>query len=438
LRVACLKPKKPNFAGSTLFVAFNAPPGRWIRILSRKGVMAVTATDTWPAPDTASQRPAGFRPELRDGARSVKSTPAKSITVLCVTPCGRFGRGGIDRLYYHLRSSPEVKLPDHIQIHYFVGRGSARAAGWVLTFPWRIVRFACCLMWLRPDIVHLNFSNDGSIYRKYFFLLVANLFKIPSVIHFHGQFTAADIARARLPMRFLRSMCARATRVIALGKCYWSSFAADFGVSTEKLDILANGIADFAVNVPLPKQGDERVRLLFIGEIGHRKGIDILVDALAQLAPRTRAWSCLIAGNGDSALFQQRVSQASCADLVDFVAWLEPKEVERALLHADIVILPSRADTMPMSLIEGACAGAALVATKVGEIEEIVQDGRNGVLVPPSGAALSAALERLISQRKELARMQFESRKVYNEKFKIETFVEGLSAVYGRALTTQA
>jgi len=67
-----------------------------------------------------------------------------------------------------------------------------------------------------------------------------------------------------------------------------------------------------------------------------------------------------------------------------------------------------------------------------------VQDGRNGVLVPPSGAALSAALERLISQRKELARMQFESRKVYNEKFKIETFVEGLSAVYGRALTTQA
>ena len=399
--------------------------------------MAITATDNRPASDTSSRRLAGFRAEPRDGARSATSTAVKSITVLCVTPCGRFGRGGIDRLYYHLRSSSDVKLPDHIRMHYFVGRGSARAAGWVLTFPWRIVRFVCCLIWLRPDIVHLNFSNDGSIYRKYSFLLIANLFKIPAVLHFHGQFTAADVARARLPMRFLRSMCGRATRVIALGKCYWSSFAADFGVSTEKLDILANGIADFAENAPLTKQRDERVRLLFIGEIGHRKGIDILVDALAQLAPRTRAWSCLIAGNGDSALFRQRISQANCADLVDFVAWLEPEEVERTLLHADIVILPSRADTMPMSLIEGACAGAALVATKVGEIEEIVQDGRNGLLAPPSGAALSAALERLISQRKELARMQFESRKVYNEKFKIEAFVEGLSAVYGRALTTR-
>jgi glycosyltransferase involved in cell wall biosynthesis len=399
--------------------------------------MAINATDDWPASDKASQRLTGFRPRPQDGARPVKPLPAKSITVLCVTPCGRFGRGGIDRLYYHLRSSPDVQLPDHIRIHYFVGRGSARAAGWVLTFPWRIVQFACCLMWLRPDVVHLNFSNDGSIYRKYSFLRVANLFKIPSVLHFHGQFTAADIARGKLPMRFLRSMCARATRVIALGKCYWSSFVADFGVAAEKLDVLANGIADFADNAPLPKQGDERVRLLFIGEIGHRKGIDILVDALVRLAPRTRAWRCMIAGNGDSAPFQQRISQAGCDDLVDFVEWLEPKEVERALLHADIVILPSRADTMPMSLIEGACAGAALVATKVGEIEEIVQDGRNGVLVPPSGAALSAALERLISQRMELARMQFESRKVYNEKFKIEAFVEGLSAVYGRALTTQ-
>jgi hypothetical protein len=57
-------------------------------------------------------------------------------------------------------------------------------------------------------------------------------------------------------------------------------------------------------------------------------------------------------------------------------------------------------------------------------------------LIPPSGSALSAALERLIAQRGELARMQFESRKVYDEKFKIEGFIEGLSAVYGRALTS--
>jgi glycosyltransferase involved in cell wall biosynthesis len=398
--------------------------------------MGINTTHSWFALDTASQWLTRFRLRPPDGAKTAR--PVKSITVLCVTPCGRFGRGGIDRLYYHLRSNPDVRLPDHVQIHYFVGRGSAQAAGWVLAFPWRIVRFVGSLVWLRPDIVHLNFSNDGSIYRKYSFLLVANLFKIPAVLHFHGQFTAADVARARLPMRFLRSMCARATRVIALGRCYWSSFVADFGVAAEKLDILANGIADFATNVPLPKQGDERVRLLFIGEIGHRKGVDILVDALAQLAPRTRAWRCLIAGNGDSAAFRERMSQANCADLVDFVEWLEPKEVERALLDADIVILPSRADTMPMSLIEGACAGAALVATRVGEIEEIVQDGRNGLLVPPSGAAVSAALERLISQREELARMQFESRKIYDEKFKIEAFVEGLSAVYGRALTTRA
>jgi glycosyltransferase involved in cell wall biosynthesis len=406
---------------------------RFDLIVKCKGVMALNATDNRPGSDVKRRSHIGVPAALRGEARS-----AKPITVLCVTPCGKFGRGGIDRLYYHLRSLHDVQLPDHIQIHYFVGRGSARAAGWVLTFPWRIMRFVWCLVWLRPDIVHLNFSNDGSIYRKYSFLVIANLFKIPAILHFHGQFTPADVAHGRLPMRFLRSMCRRATRVIALGNCYRSGFAGDFGVPVEKLDILANGIADFAESEPLPKQGDRHVRLLFIGEIGRRKGIDILVDALAQLAPRTRAWRCLIAGNGDSASFRQRISQAGCDDLVDFVEWLDPHEVERALIGSDIVILPSRADTMPMSLIEGACAGAALVATRVGEIEEIVQDGRNGMLIPPSGSALSVALERLISQRNELARMQCESRKVFDEKFKIETFIAGLSAVYGRALTTQA
>jgi glycosyltransferase involved in cell wall biosynthesis len=392
--------------------------------------MAINATDHWPDPDTAHLSRVAPA-ELRSDARS-----AKPITVLCVTPCGRFGRGGIDRLYYHLRSLRDAQRPEQIQIDYFVGRGSAGPVGWMLMFPWRVIRFVWCLIWRRPDIVHLNFSNDGSIYRKYSFLVIANIFKVPAVLHFHGQFTAGDVARGRLPMRFLRSMCRRATRIITLGKCYWSSFAADLGVPVEKLDILANGIADFADGETRPKQNGQPVRLLFIGEIGHRKGVDILVDALVQLATRTRAWRCLIAGNGDSTAFRRRISEAGCAELVDFVEWLEPREVERALIRSDIVILPSRADTMPMSLIEGACAGAALIATRVGEIEEIVQDGRNGVLIPPSGSALSAALERLIAQRGELARMQFESRKVYDEKFKIEGFIEGLSAVYGRALTS--
>jgi hypothetical protein len=56
----------------------------------------------------------------------------------------------------------------------------------------------------RRAVVHL--TNDGSIYRKFVFLLLANLFKIPTILHF-PQFAAADVARAKLPIRLLRSMC---------------------------------------------------------------------------------------------------------------------------------------------------------------------------------------------------------------------------------------
>ena len=73
---------------------------------------------------------------------------------------------------------------------------------------------------LRPDIVHLNFSNGGSILRKYVLLRIAKLFGAETVMHFHGQFTAEDVA-GRSPLNYLLfPLCRHASRIIVLGKFY--------------------------------------------------------------------------------------------------------------------------------------------------------------------------------------------------------------------------
>ncbi len=360
------------------------------------------------------------------------------VTVLCVTPYGVHGRGGIDRLYYYLRTHWDNERSSDVSTTYFVARGSAPGNLWILTFPWHAFLFMLCMIRRRPDIVHLNFAIGGSVYRKYVLLRLAKLLGARTVVHFHGQFTAEEFARGTLLMRCFHRLCREADRVIVLGDYYRRAFMEVLGLPEQKLELLANGIPDFAPHVSLPKPRAPQVQLLFTGELGLRKGTDVLIEALVALAQRSRAWHCTIAGNGDAAPYQARIAAAGCGDLVRFVGWLGADEVHRLLADSDIVILPSRAETLPLSLIEGACAGAALIATAVGEVPEVVHDGHNGILVKPDPAEITDAIARLIDDRDALASMQQASRAVYRQRFDLEAFAQGLAGVYRRLASTQS
>ena len=353
-----------------------------------------------------------------------------SVRVLCVTPCGLDGRGGIDRLYYYLRQLHDANAPAGIELGYFAARGSAPGALWTAVFPWRVVLFIARMAAFRPHIVHLNFSNGGSILRKYVLLRIAKLFGAETVMHFHGQFTAEDVAGWSPWIYLLFPLCRHASRIIVLGKFYRQAFVELIGVPADKLVIVPNGIPDFAEDIRLPKPAHAELKLVFLGEVGLRKGVDILLNALARLAQRTEAWSCVVAGNGDVAHFQSLARALGLGDRVRFSNWVDADEVHQLARESDVVVLPSRAEALPLTLIEGACAGAVLVATSVGEISEIVETGVNGILIDADPDALATALERLISQRDSVARMQVAAREIYRKRFRIQTFAAALRALY--------
>jgi glycosyltransferase involved in cell wall biosynthesis len=354
----------------------------------------------------------------------------RSVRVLCVTPCGLDGRGGIDRLYYYLRQFHDTNSLTDIELGYFAARGSAPGALWAFTFPWRIILFVVRLALTRPHIVHLNFSNGGSILRKYVLLRIAKLFGAEAIMHFHGQFTAEDVAGRSPWILLLSPLCRHASRIVVLGNFYRRGFIELVGVPADKLVIVPNGIPDFAEDIRLPKPMQAELKFVFLGEVGLRKGVDILLDALARLAQRTDAWTCVIAGNGEVAHFQSLARSLGLQDRVRFTNWVDADEVHRLARESDVVVLPSRAEALPLTLIEGACAGAALVATSVGEISEIVKTGVNGILIDIDPNALAIALECLISDRDRLARMQVGSRAIYRKRFRIQVFAAALRALY--------
>ena len=89
---------------------------------------------------------------------------------------------------------------------------------------------------------------------------------------------------------------------------------------------------------------------------------------------------------------------------------------------------------LPLSLAEGACAGAALVASPVGNVSEIVRDGENGRLVARDPAALADCLAGLIADRGALGRMQVAARRHYEAALTIEAFAAHLGGVYAEAM----
>ncbi len=125
--------------------------------------------------------------------------------------------------------------------------------------------------------------------------------------------------------------------------------------------------------------------LLFAGRLLAQKGLGTLLEAMRFLPPEARL---LVAGPGDPEPWRELASRFGIpSDRVSFLGTV-PFERMPALYHrADVVVLPSFAESCPMTALEAMAAGVPLIAANVGGVPEIVEDGRTGWLFPAGDAA---------------------------------------------------
>jgi glycosyltransferase involved in cell wall biosynthesis len=353
----------------------------------------------------------------------------RSVRVLCVTPFGPLGRGGIDRLYYYLREFLGNAGMAGVDLTFTSSRGWAPGNWWMPMFPIHFVRIASEMIRLRPDIVHINLATGGSLPRKYAILKLSQLMGARTIVHFHGEFIEDQVQKRTLAGRLFQAMVTQAALLIALGDVHRRAFIR-IGVKPESIVILPNGIPDFAGERLLPKSQSGPLNILFAGLLDERKGAQILIPALGQLLDLDSDWRCIVAGNGVVAQMQQLARDTGLENRITFTGWIEADALQELMRKADIVALPSRVEALPLSLIEGACAGAALVATNVGNISDIVIDRRNGFIIARDPGAVATALRTMITQRPQLREMQAESRRIYLHRFTIADFAKNLKALY--------
>jgi glycosyltransferase involved in cell wall biosynthesis len=153
---------------------------------------------------------------------------------------------------------------------------------------------------------------------------------------------------------------------------------------------------------PLPPLRAGAARIVFLGQLVERKGLDVLVEAFAQM--KMPAQLLMAGGDWNADGLPQRIKararELGVASRICFEN--HRQDVGAVLSTADIFVLPSYSEARPRSVIEAMSLGLPVVATNVGGVPSLVTDEHTGLLVPPGDAAsLAAALDRLV-RRPEL------------------------------------
>ena len=243
------------------------------------------------------------------------------------------------------------------------------------------------------SIVHLHTAADGSFKRNSQLAALAKKFGRKVVMHIHASrfkdFYNESPDKAKI-LQTLQSV----DRLIVLSES-WKEWFKSTGVKEDKITILHN-ITPEPTIMPEAKKLDGKTRFLFMGEIGQRKGVFDILRALA--AHRDEAEGCIeliIGGNKNEQKLLDTIKENGLEDIVRFEGWVSGEKKLRLLNEADVYILPSFNEGLPISILEAMSYGCPIISTPVGGIPEVV-DG-NGLLVTPgSETEIWEAMNRYI------------------------------------------
>lgn len=181
-------------------------------------------------------------------------------------------------------------------------------------------------------------------------------------------------------------------------------------------------------------------QLLYVGRLAAEKGLLILLESLHQMRNMQVPVHLTLVGDGeDRDLLEQRVAQMGLRDMVHFAGFANEAGVRAYLQAADVFVLPSFAEGVPVSLMEAMACGVPVVSTYVGGINELVEPEVTGMLVPASDAtALALTLNKLLSNpelRQQLAR---KGRERVEESYHLGRQIQKLSSLFEKAIVQGA
>ncbi|WP_372423728.1 glycosyltransferase family 4 protein [Salinarimonas chemoclinalis] len=247
-----------------------------------------------------------------------------------------------------------------------------------------------------------------------------------------GSFNYRPGTAAHRVYMAVEALLARRTEVFTFESAFIAGrFAANVGGFEERVRVIYNGISD-AEFEPVDTSG-AAFDLLYIGELRAAKGIDTLLDALARLHAAGRPITLLAVGSGPDR--EALVARAAELGLSGAITFEGPCPIRQALGRARVMVVPSRAESLPYVVLEAAAASQPMVSTDVGGIPEIFGPQHRGLIPPDDAERLATAIAAKLDEGEASRRAQAEALAAHvRSRFALDTMAEGVLAAYAAAL----
>jgi glycosyltransferase involved in cell wall biosynthesis len=304
---------------------------------------------------------------------------------------------------------------------FLIGDGLDPAAP--LRVTWRLRSFQPHILFC---IDHRNAIVLGSV--------AARLAGIPRIViasHSTGRF-----GKTRNFGLVERVFVQRADRFVALSRAH-AEYSRDVeGIDERRIAVIENGI-DAARYASASETGLAEIRrelgltaendiVLMVAVLRPEKAHEALLKAAKRLIASHPSLKFLIAGDGPRRAELERMTRD--LQLEKNVVFLGLRRDVAELLHlADVLVLPSHpvVETLPLAVLEAMAAGTPVVASAVGSLPEVIEDGVNGRLIPPADdAALASALGELLTDRALARRLAGNARRLVEERFSVDKMVK--------------
>lgn len=298
--------------------------------------------------------------------------------------------GGMRTSMQALHASP---LGQDFELDVVTTHRGSGAAQRLLVYARALLAIAAWSLRGRGRIVHVHSTVRGSMYRKAGCVLLAKLLRRRVVFHLHSGPGDIETFRATLgglSLAFLRAGFRAADVVLGVSDASARQLELAFGA--EGIAVVPNAVPGVSGEPRRERREGPPLAVYLGGFANPVKGGQVLLEALQ--SPAVGSLRFVLAGPGDPPWGEGEPPAAAAS--ATWRGWLEGDEKEELLREADVFVLASTSEGLPMVLLEAMSRGLAIVATAVGGVPDVVGDRVEALVVGPGDPeALAAALGEL-------------------------------------------
>lgn len=286
-----------------------------------------------------------------------------------------------------------------------------------------------------PVIVHMHGSERGSIYRKAIYLMLVKLFRKKATFHSHGaEFKHFYEVNSSIYKYLVRFILEKSDAIFVLSN-YWKDYMRS--IANPKVVEVINNFPTRAYEEYFNQRDfytPQKLKFLYLGEVGERKGIYDLVDAVEILVKRNVTdFVIKVAGKGEIDKLRELLSCKGLTPWFDILGWVSGEQKDRVMRDSDILVLPSYNEGLPIAILEAFSAGLSVISTPVGGIPDAIESGRNGLLVPPGNPQqLAESIEHCLDHRDDLHSYITSARELYEAEYCAQVNIERIDKVYSK------